>query len=600
MQAAGSRQQAIVKPLVGATMVVALAAVAMVPMMVWGVSCGHDYDFHAVSWMDCLAAWKHGILYPHWAATPNFGAGEPRFVFYPPLTWMLSALLGSLLPASFVMPVLMFLLLAGTGLAVRALAREALEDGPATFAGCIAICSGYVLFTGYERAAYAELTGGIWIPLLLLFMLREGRNAEKPRGYVQWIAGGSALPIALLIAASWLSNVPLGVIACYLLAATAILAALLARSWAPLVRAAVGAGLGMGLVAFYLVPAANEERWVDVRQATDDPGLLIQNSWLFARHHVPQLEVHDNELAKVSAIAVTMIAVALISALVCWMRRRFPGERTWWLPMLLIPAVVLVLQFPVSWPVWHWLPELRFLQFPWRWMVAVEAPMAILMAAVFTFRPKRGRLVLQALAGLALAGAAIAAGLLFHQECDDEESVWSLKDAQASGAGVGGYDEYAPPGADDSMMAMGLPGACMVSDPAKTLGSGAADVAPVWTPEQKTCMATAQWANGPGLDSENKALRIDVSRAGYLVLKLRRYPAWRVTVNGQASKVLDIRQDGLMTVAVPEGHVEVRADWMTTSDVVIGRWISGAFLLIVTGLGVVRRRGRVDARLKYE
>lgn len=598
-QATGNRDQGSAKRFAGAAMVVALAGVAMLPSVVWGTSCGHDYDFHAVSWMDCLASWKHGIVYPHWAATPNFGAGEPRFVFYPPLTWMLAALLGSFLRITLVLPGLLFLLLAGIGLATRAVARQALDDGEATLAGCIAICSGYALFTGYERAAYAELAGGIWIPLLLLFVLREGCSAERPRGLMQWIGGGSALPLALVMAAAWLTNVPVGVMASYLLAAVALTAAVLARSWRPIVRAAVGVVLGLGLIGFYLAPAVYEQQWVDVRQATDDPSLLVQNSWLFERHHVLQMEDHDIELAKVSAIAVAMIGAAMISALVCWLRRRWPGGRNWWLPLLLIPPAVLVLQLPVSWPVWRWAPELKFLQFPWRWLVAVEAPLAVLAAAAFTFRPRRGRLLLQAAGALVLAAAAFGGGLLFHQECGQEQSVWAFEDAQRHGTGVGGYDEYAPPGADDSMVAMGLPGACLVSDPAVRLGAGEPDLQPVWLAEQNTCAATAQWERaGSGVNAEHKLLRMNAPQQGYVVLKLRRYPAWRVAVNGRAAKVLDVREDGLMALAVPQGRVEVRADWTTTPDVVAGRWISVASVLLAAILWVFRHRSRSDAQLK--
>ena len=71
------------------------AAIATGPQLFRGNSCGHDFDFHLVSWFDCLSNWRNGILYPQWAPSPNFGAGEPRFVFYPPLTWMLGAALGS-------------------------------------------------------------------------------------------------------------------------------------------------------------------------------------------------------------------------------------------------------------------------------------------------------------------------------------------------------------------------------------------------------------------------------------------------------------------------------------------------------------------------
>src|SRR5260370_35729867 len=117
-------------------------------------------------------------MYPHWTPSPNYGAGEPRFIFYPPLTWMAGAILGVVLPWRLVPLALTFLLLAATGLATRALARQAFNDGIATLAGCAAIFSGYALFTAYERSAFAELTGGFWVPLMLLLMLRDRRGRD--------------------------------------------------------------------------------------------------------------------------------------------------------------------------------------------------------------------------------------------------------------------------------------------------------------------------------------------------------------------------------------------------------------------------------------
>ena len=157
----------------GVILILLAAAVAVVPQLIRGNSCGHDFDVHLVSWLDCVNAWRHGIPYPHWAPSPNYGAGEPRFVFYPPLTWMLGAALGVIFPWSIAPIVLTFLTLAGTGLATRALALEALDDAPATLAGCVALFSGFALFTAYERSAFPEFAGGVLLPLLLLFALRD-------------------------------------------------------------------------------------------------------------------------------------------------------------------------------------------------------------------------------------------------------------------------------------------------------------------------------------------------------------------------------------------------------------------------------------------
>src|SRR5579863_1065150 len=123
----------------GPALILLAAVAAVAPQLIRGNSCGHDFDFHLVSWFDCLNSWHHGIPYPHWTPSANFGAGEPRFIFYPPLTWMLGAALGLILPWQLVPLALAWVLLACTGLATRALARLALSDGASTLAGCTAI-----------------------------------------------------------------------------------------------------------------------------------------------------------------------------------------------------------------------------------------------------------------------------------------------------------------------------------------------------------------------------------------------------------------------------------------------------------------------------
>ena len=80
-----------------ATIVACACAVAL-PLVIRGNSCGHDFDFHLQSWLAVAQQWHHGVSYPHWIEVANYGAGEPRFVFYPPLTWVLGALLGIILP----------------------------------------------------------------------------------------------------------------------------------------------------------------------------------------------------------------------------------------------------------------------------------------------------------------------------------------------------------------------------------------------------------------------------------------------------------------------------------------------------------------------
>lgn len=623
------RYENTIRRLAGPAVILLAALVAVAPQIMHGPSCGHDFDFHLASWFDCLNSWRHGIPYPHWAPSANYGAGEARFVFYSPLTWMLGAALGAALPWTLVPVALTFLLLAGTGLATRALARQALSEGAATLAGCVALFSGYALFTAYERTAVAELAGGLWIPLVLLFALHE-RNGSgslerfqgdckggqqtrsaflakkgRPSGFFLGRANsesvltraldGSTVGLALAIAGAWLSNPTVGVMACYLLAAVALTGALLARSWAPVLRSAVGAGLGIGLVALYLIPAAGEQRWVDIHQVTEDPGQTLENNWLFAVHADPSLALHDSVLHTVSMIAVLMIAAALAGLLVCWLRGRLPGRRRWWIPLALIPAAVLFLQFPVSHPLWNRLPELRFLQFPWRWLLAVEAPMAIFLAAAVWPRDAV-RCWRRVAVGLVFSAAFLAmtsyAARDLYQSCDDEDSVPGMLSTYASGQGFIGTYEYEPIGADNGLVATGLPDACLVSDPAMVLGLSIVnpdsdDTAPVWQAGQGSCEAAFRWLSG---GPEHKRLRAVVPRPGYLVLRLRSYPAWRLRVNGRAVGRLPQREDGLMAVPVTQGWVDLAVDWTMTPDVIAGRWLSFLAALLLAGLWLLERR----------
>jgi hypothetical protein len=587
---------------VGHGLILATALLAASPLLIRGTSCGHDFDFHLVSWMDALHSWKQGILYPHWAPSPNFGAGEPRFIFYPPLTWMLGAALGAFLPWTAVPAVLTFLLLAGTGLATRALARQALADGASTLAGCTAIFSGYTLYTAYERSAFAELAGGIWIPLLVLLMLREGKQRQRASAFGDSALGdsvwsssidGTALLLALVIAAAWLSNAPVGVMASYLLAGVALLLAVIWRSWVPILRATVGATLGLGLAAYYLVPAAVEQRWVDIRQATDDSGEQIQNSFLFGHHADPQLALHDLELRRVSWIAVAMFLAALIGILVGWRRRKLPGSRGWWSALALVSCAILILQLPISLPLWNVLPKLRFLQFPWRWLVALEAPMGVFVAAaVWPFSRSR-RLWLIGGCATAFLGLTFVAGRFFFQVCDDEDAIAPMFAAWRAGIGFQGTDEYAPPGADDSLVPINLPGACFVDDPEVELGKPDPASNPDWAADQHSCEATYEFAPDPGnAPTEHREIRGNFAHAGFLILRLRAFPPWSIRVNGQPDEKITPRQDGLIAVPVPAGPVDVTANWTTTADVVAGRWISALALALVTALAALRFRRR--------
>ncbi len=249
-----------------------------------------------------------------------------------------------------------------------------------------------------------------------------------------------------------------------------------------------------------------ERHWVDIRQATEDPGYNFENNWLFARHANPLLALHDAVLRQASWVAVSMIAVAVAGILISWRRGTLPAQKStgrsrcrWWIPLAAIPIVAFFLMFPISRPVWNLLPEMRFLQYPWRLLEAVEAPMAIFFVAAVWPAGRRARAAVVATCGAWFLAATVFAGTYFFQVCDDEDAVAPMLAAYHAGAGFEGMYEYEPPGGDDSSIATGLPDACLVSDPSAVLGKADPDNPdsnPVWSAGQNSCQATFTTVDG--------------------------------------------------------------------------------------------------------
>ena len=564
----------------GALLIPLTALIASLPRVLRGVSCGHDFEFHLISWLEAHRAWSQGIFYPHWAQSPNWGAGEPRFVFYPPLSWMLGAALGYLMKWGWVSAVYVFLCLTATGLTTRALARSFLPAANATLAGILATVAPYALFVAYERTAFSELAASAMIPLLLLYALRK---ADRP-------FNGGAIPLALTFATIWLTNAPAGVITSYLLVFAAMAAAIFQRSWMPLLRSAIAGIVGLGLAAIYLIPAAWEQRWIAIYQALDI-GMRIQDSWLFARHTAPDMELHDQILRLVSTVLVLTVTVALAALALCFRNRKLSATtRPLWMPLALLIPIVLLLQFPVSALLWH-LPKMQFLQFPWRWLIVLDVPFVVFLAAATPLANRRAR-IWSAIGctAVVLISTAVASSV-FHQLCDDEDDVANQVSIFRAGTGVDGIDEYAAVGSDNTLVSSDLPDACLVTDPIRDLGesdstAGAASV-PDWYPEQGSCDQTFTarlWQD------EHKLLQIDSDHDGFIVLRLRRYPAWQITVNGQQTETPATREDGLVAVPVHAGPSTIEVRWTTTPDAVWGRWVSFAALLVLVLLWFAEQR----------
>jgi hypothetical protein len=534
---------------------VALAVIA--PFFFLGTASGHDVAFHMASWLDAAGQWKQGVILPRWTEWANFGYGEPRFIFYPPLSWLLGAFLGTILPWTSVAAVFIFMVQTFAGLSAYGLLRKLADSrfaallGAAFFAG-----NPYVLLINYMRSDFAELLAMAFLPLLLM-------AAMQLSGFVSGEKAGAAKQIvrfAVGFCAIWLSNAPAAVIASYSVAAIFAFAAARQKGFSPLINGGCGILLGFGLAGFYLIPAIYEQRWVNITGALA-AGLTPAGNFLFAKTADAE---HDAFNRIASQVAVLLILWMIAAAIAAWRGANRDSKVVSAMGML--SGVATLLMFPVTLVFWRLLPELRFVQFPWRWMSIVA-----LCATVFMTSSARGWLRWAWLVAAAIA-IAVSGQYLVKNAWWDTEDMPTLQAAMKDGAGFEGTDEYDPAGDDHTNLIQKQPRANFVSSKADTEGHNEARV------------LVEKWT------AEHRAVRVVARGPGRVALHLLNYPAWRVTLNENRVVLQHGKGTEQMIVAIPAGESELQIDFTRTWDRTAGGWISVASLAASIALLYVRRR----------
>jgi hypothetical protein len=631
------------------------------PLLIHGPSCGQDLSFHVQSWLDAAQQLRHGTLYPHWDTTAAWNAGEPRFLFYPPLSWLLGAILTLIFPTALCPTIFIAIALLASGITFHKLASEFTSPNAALIASTLYLANPYMLFTAFERSALAELLAAAWIPLLLLALLR-------PRPTMRSIA----IPLALL----WLTNAPAAVIGSYTLALLATLRVLLSlskqktrhpertlnavkgeskdpeaysrplspnpfqpRALGPFHLALTylaGAILGLTLPAIYLLPAAYERRYIQVAMAIL-PNLRYQDNFLFT--HTPDA-AHNAVNHTISLLALTLLLLTAAAVLTLLLKKSSPTKnsvilseapeqaqrvegaqpkdpdaphptntsRTFLPPTLaLLTLTIALLLTPISAPIWHHLPNLAYLQFPWRLLTLLTPILALTIALLLdsffpqpspsaqdsTQDPGAPCLDSETWVRRTPSGSATALTLLlpialtvisyrlYHQPCDPTDDPSNLAQLFSTHHGFPPTDEYTPTLADNDPL--------RTANPAYWLAHSPNDPAPNTLP-------TAAELN-PNLDTDDTPipptqtlstpvphhLTLTLTQPSLLVLNLRDYPNWQVTTTPRLSPSAQAphipRNDGLIAISVPAGHSIIDITWHRTLDEQLGLALSALSLI---------------------
>ena len=508
----------------------------MAPFFFLGNPSGHDFEFHLNSWMEVAHQWQLGILYPRWAEFAHYCYGEARFLFYPPFSWTLGAILGSLFPWKIAAGGYVFLAALLSGSSMFLLAREFFSREDAIFAAALYAVNPYVIVVVYWRSAFAELLAGTLLPLLMLWVLRTPGRQYR-----------TVIPLALIVAAAWLTNAPSAVMVNYSLALLIVVIAFVERSPRVLLVGALAAVIGAALASFYLVPAAYEQKWVNIAEVLA-PGVRPQDNFLFT---VLADADHNRFNLLVSIVGVAEIA-ALIGAAILSREFKRKLSSVWWAVSVWSAAAIL-LMLPFTLVAWEHLPKLRFVQLPWRWLLCLNVPLALLITWSFRRRLPRVLLSLTMLSVL---------WLVWHRVqppwWDQAADIKEMQDNIHDNIGYEGTDEYVPAGADPYE----------IDQKARRVtldGPGQAQIhVRQWNPESRNFTAV-------------------LTQPSKLELRLFQYPAWKVEVNGVAISAETHEVTGQMVIPLPAGKSEVQLTFVRTWDRLAGGLVSLiTALLIVT------------------
>ncbi len=224
------------------------------------------------------------------------------------LSWTLGAALGAILPWKIVPGAYCWLALTLAGASMYALARRWLPPPDALFAAAFYALNPYHLLIIYWRSAYAELLAAVFVPLVLLCLLRLREGGVRP---VLWLS--------LTLAGAWMANAPSAMMIHYSAAGLAVLIAVRENSLREaarfLGRVGIAILLGAGLASLYLVPAVYEEPWVNIA-AVMSVGVRPQDNFLFT--YLPDSD-HNRFNLLVSLLALAEVAALSVAA---WFARK--------------------------------------------------------------------------------------------------------------------------------------------------------------------------------------------------------------------------------------------------------------------------------------
>jgi hypothetical protein len=364
----------------GLGMACLLTLFALYPLLQSGLPNTADGALHVYRTVELDQCWQDGVYYPRWAPDLFLGYGYPIFNFYAPLLYYLAEVL-HVLGFSFqgaikVIQVGTFLLY---GLSMYVFAKGIVGRKPALLAAAAYVYAPYHFKEAFVQGDYPQFLALALLPLVF-WAFYKIIVTRKPR----YIVVGACLYGALVLSHNITAMLTSPFLGLYIAWMTLSLAPLSLGDgernsrrnqvfWKNLVSEVLPAlaalALGLGLTAFFWLPALYEKKWVQL-------DLLTKGFFDFRQYFLSLGELLSPSLPLDTAasnpympfnLGTAQVFLSLVTGLVLLPRFGLRREEKSHLLFSLASLILCVfMMLPASTPLWEHMPFLAFTEFPWR------------------------------------------------------------------------------------------------------------------------------------------------------------------------------------------------------------------------------------------
>jgi len=484
----------------------------------------HDGPVHLARQAAWFKLFWEGQIPPRWADGFNYGSGSPVLIFMYPWPYFLGSLfLGVGLNLATTFKIVCLLSFWLSGIFLFGFAREFLGDEKkALLASILYQFASFRFAEIIIRGAYGEIWAYTFLPLVL-WGLTKITHKRYWTGFLLTSFGSGLLILSH-------NSVSL---AFFL---TAILFAFFFnRQLTKLIASGLALVFGLGLAAFYWLPALYERRFTYGDLFMKD--IFKDHFPTLTQLFLPNfLNTASSQVGDVPVQIGFFHLLALFLAIVFYCRLKKSREKKLLVFCLVISALALFLMQPISQPLWNKIALLRQFQFPWRLLSLIVLASSLAGAVVYS----RCRWLIIILVVLASVAYWRPTGF----DAVDEAGFWDY--------------------------------------PLSSTYYGEADT--IWLahqpsqyPEQEVAIVAGEGQIAAFQKSfDQQAFTVAAQTKVNVLSHTQFFPGWRVYVDGQETQIefQDQNYRGLVTFRLPAGRHQVLIKFTHTKDRLLAEMIS--------------------------